>query len=237
MDKKISRLHILDSTRGICVLLMVFYHILFDLEFLYQISFSFTNTLIVEFIANIVRFVFIFLVGVNSRIIFLNSKSLDIYTKKQLKRFTVLLSSAILVSIATLIFASNLFIYFGVLHLVSYSIVFFIAITTFKRFTYFLLANLVLFLFLPLEYNFFYESSFNRASLDFFSVFPWILPAVFGYYSFDKLGKYYIKFNSIRLLFLEYLGKNSLVIYLLHQPIIIVLFKSIELLHKLQVGY
>lgn len=237
MEQKIPRLQILDSVRGILVVLMVIYHFFFDLDFLLGIQFSFFESSFTELIANVVRFLFIFLVGVNSKIILINSANLNEYTSKQYKRFWVLLLSAVMVSIGSYMFVPDLFIYFGVLHLIAFSLLFIITISKLRNFMYFIVGNVLVFLLLPLEYNIFYVNEFNKPSLDFFPIAPWIFPAILGYYSFNSILLYLKKASKFRLMFLEFIGRKSLIIYLLHQPVLIIILKLVVWLRIVPINY
>ena len=69
-------------------------------------------------------------------------------------------------------------------------------------------------------------------STDYFSVIPWVFLFVTGYFLFAVCKKYnWLRFGILqkKIPFADYLGKRSLLVYLLHQPII-------YLIHELMQG-
>ena len=63
-------------------------------------------------------------------------------------------------------------------------------------------------------------------STDYFSLFPWFFLFVTGYFLYKICKKYDLlrwEFLQVRIPVVDYLGKRSLLVYLLHQPIIYLL--------------
>lgn len=70
-------------------------------------------------------------------------------------------------------------------------------------------------------------SGFNSA--DYFSLFPWVFLFISGYFLYCVLENKNLlcKLKQSRIGMLEWVGRHSLIIYLLHQPIIYLLFLEI----------
>lgn len=218
MDTKIERLPILDLIRGFFVLLMVLFHLSFDLIYFGYLHRTVIDSNLVLFLSNFVRFGFIFLVGVSSRIVYLNSSTYSEYLKKQLKRLSILISCALLITATTYALVDN-FIYFGILHLIAFAVLLFACMPSKWIFALFIVINIIL---ATLFEKWKVVLGINEpiASLDFFAVFPWIFAALIGYFSFKMILPVLRKFK-FRVNWLEFIGKKSLLIYMLHQPVFI----------------
>jgi uncharacterized membrane protein len=218
MVTKIERLPVLDLIRGFFVLFMVMFHLSFDLVYFGYMQSTIINSGFVDFFANLVRFGFIFLVGVSSRIIYLNSSSYNEYLLKQLKRFCILVTCALLISVTTY-FITDDYIYFGILHLISFTVLFLACLPSKRLLSAFIFINIALAILFE-QWKVIVGINIPIASLDFFAVYPWILAALIGYFSFQSLLPIFRKFE-FRSTWLEFIGKKSLTIYMLHQPIFI----------------
>jgi len=221
---KVPRLHLVDSARGFAVLFMVLFHLMFSLHFYYEVEITLLNNEYFKIIANFVRILFLFLVGISTRIIFLNNLNVDVLIKKQAVRLFQISIAAFLVTISTFLF-TDLFVYWGVLHLIAFSVLLFTLSISWK----YLIIFLISFSYIGLKFDFLLQilglEAVKYSTLDFFPIFPWILVVVSGYYLFDfllplilKLGLKLPTFN-----FLNLVGRNSLIVYLIHQPIILTL--------------
>ena len=219
---------------------MIVYHIFFNLEYFFGFKFSFRTDFILELLANFVRFFFIFLVGISSRIIFLNSDSYRLFAVKQMRRFLFLFLASLTITIAVAYFTDAV-IWFGILHLISFSVLLLMFMSRFYYLIAFLSVILVLGSFVDEVWVFVGFIAPNREMLDYFPIVPWVFPAILGYYLFDFLYKKVLsKFDSRITSFnsLSFFGKNSLIIYLVHQPIILAFMMLIEKsLHKLPANY
>lgn len=241
--KKIStysnRIYILDVIRGIAIIFMVLYHLLFDLVYFFNITVPLFHSPILKSFMLGISGTFVFIAGVSSN-----------FSQNNLKRGLRCFSIALFMTIATFIILPYSVYVFGVLHLLGISMVivhyikaflekvnsvfgmvtaFFIMLITFNISVGYL--NLILFRFyLPTSL---YHTKFlfwlgfpNRefSSSDYFPIFPWFWCFVAGFY-FGVLVKerrlpqifysYKPKYD-----FLATIGVNSMFIYVVHQPII-----------------
>ncbi|MBI2079866.1 DUF1624 domain-containing protein [Candidatus Micrarchaeota archaeon] len=217
----------IDALRGIAILMMVLFHFVFDLKFLgiYDIEPYEGFWLIFQ---RTTASLFILLVGIGLSL--MNQKYGNNYLT-YFKRGLFILGLGFLVTLATYIYPGEGVIVFGILHFIGISI---LVTPLFFRFNYLNLgfAALIIFagfnlwtvdtnllIWLGLAPEYFY-------TLDYFPLLPWFGLVLIGL----VLGKYFynreepgIELNLKGKLVqsLAYLGQKSLLIYLIHQPIIL----------------
>lgn len=215
-----KRIWELDFLRGLALVLMVYYHILFDLsEFFHQKLFS-VNSGINPYIGKASALLFIVISGISS--------SLSDHNIKRGKR---IIAAALLITFVTHVAGRGYGIKFGILHLLGVCILF---CGLLKRLPTLILALLgTLFIamgpsvssFSPNNDLLFFLGirSSRFVSWDFYPLIPWSGFFLYGIF-FGKL-LYSPKKSLIKLQFpdnpVNTVGQHTLVIYLLHQPIIL----------------
>ena len=232
------RILLLDISRGICVLAMIAYHFSWDLGYFGFVDLREITQGLGLLIAQLIGVSFITISGISSRLLTLSDK----FKAKFLKRFFTLVSISITISVVTFILDRNSFIFFGILHFLSVCALFSLLLNKISN------NFLLLFIFFAsviisisdIRFNspfIFSWIGFNKnlpVTNDFYPLFPWITCYFFGFFlgniiykNLDKKSK-----NSCMpqpeinrgLKFLEYVGQKSLVVYILHQPILFSLF-------------
>lgn len=225
----------LDVLRGIGIALVVIYHFFFDLNYLniFPNAMYEGGWLIFQrFIATLM----LFLVGVSIAISRERTADDQKFFRKSFKRAMLLFAIAMLVTAATWIYPHGGFILFGVLHFIALAILlscFFvrldkallvfggtaIAAGLFISFNAITVQTPLLFwLGLP-------PATFR--SLDYFPLLPWFGIVLLGIFFGKKLykkGEWQFKpflAPNAATKMLSLMGRNSLLIYLAHQPIII----------------
>jgi len=226
-----------DLLRGCAILLMVLYHLVFDLNYFavreIDVSSGFWLAL-----ARVAASLFLLLVGLSlalshSRIWLLGQE--DGFFFRLLKRSAWILVLALGVSVVTYLFIGKGFIIFGVLHLIGLSLLLAYPFLRLQRANFifgllFILLGIYiqnisvgfpLLLWLGLTPAGFY-------SVDFFPVFPWFGVILLGIGLGSQLYPGYRRripmpdfAGSSLVRSLAFLGRNSLAIYLVHQPVII----------------
>ena len=245
----VNRIRILDFLRAVAILAMIFYHFVYDLG-----DFGYVNLITVvngywKLFAQSIGCSFLFLSGISFWVSVMN----QISWPKYIKRLSFLLSAALLVSLATYIQFGQAFIFFGILHLLAVCSIF--ALLIFRLPIIVLLALGVGLLILPQYYHesqYYNETLFSSrylvwtglyngrtGSVDFYAFMPWSAAFVFGLAS----AKVFIKprnfHNTSPLSFKEEktnffltimlgMGRNSLLIYLIHQPLLYGFFYGFE---------
>jgi len=221
-----ERIYWVDLARGLAVVLMLIYHFVFDLSYLGMVETAMYSGIWLV-IARIIQFTFLFLAGIS---LFLSyEQKQEGYAKYQLTRGLKLMVIAIGITAITWLLFPGDYIRFGILHLISIGIItgslithdpimaIPIAIVVFLLgpvFQSMQVTNSLLLIFgaIPPEFT----------SLDYFPIFPWLGIIFLGIGLAPMLKKWGLfKKGSKEKPIISFLGQNSLIIYLVHQPIII----------------
>lgn len=227
----------IDFIRGIAIIMVIFFHILIDLNFfdIYKINVFSGVTLP---IAYTVATTFLLLVGMSLTLKFSKIKYVLSKKEKQSKiilRGLKIFGIGLLITLGTWLYLEKGFIIFGVLHCIGISIILSIPFLTFR------VQNLVLgsvFIFLGIilksfTFDFYWLAwlGFKPTAfytVDYYPLLPWFGVVLIGIFLGNSLypeGKrrYAIKDHStIKILsFFCFLGRHTLIIYLVHQPIIV----------------
>ncbi len=223
----------IDVIRGISILAMVTFHFAFDLMY-----FGFAKPDLIyqpdwRLFERMIAFSFLFIAGLSLSI----THRPWINWKTFFRRYGVTAICAVLISIVTYILFNNDMIRFGILHAISVSGLIGLLLLKLNSLSLFLLAVLIFFLNLfipqPLEGDYFWQwliyTTETPNSLDYRPIIPWINPFILGMASYQLFKKWDLleTSNTIthnELSILCWLGRNSLVIYLIHQPILFVGF-------------
>ncbi len=227
----------IDFLRGIAIVMMIIFHFLWDLNYFYnsniQLSKGFWGVFQI-FTAGL----FLFLVGVSITVS--NIKGNASFIKYLKRGFKILLFGLTITVITKLIFPDS-FVIFGILHLIGVSI---IISYFFRKFKYLNLLFGLIFIIIgviikgyTLSFNgllIFGLHSSNFHSVDYFPIFPWfgiVLIGLFiGKQLYSKKGRRFrIRDFSNGLIVKSFcfLGKKSLIIYLIHQIALYVIFNLI----------
>ena len=232
----------IDNLRAISIISMVLYHAAWDLVFLYNFNWPWYKSLAGFVWQQSICWSFILISG------FCHSMS-----RKPLKNAFKVFLCGLLVSLVTWIFTPNIRITFGILtFLGSAGIICSVLDKALAKVNSFLGLSLSIFLFgfcrninigslgffnfelfkLPSALYSNYFTSFlgmpHKAfySTDYFSLFPWFFLYLSGFY-LHKILKVNNRMSCLKgkqLKALSFLSKNSLLIYLLHQPLLSALF-------------
>jgi uncharacterized membrane protein len=213
-EKFNSRSLLIDTIRGFTIILMIYFHLCFDLNEFGFIRIDFSSGHFGYILPRIIVFLFLFIVGLS---LSLTHKE-GIKWKSFIKRILKIAFFAGIISLTTYFLFPENWIYFGTLHAIVVISVF--SLPFLKRPNLSLI--LALMLFIP---SLFFDKNIPwpdlpHLSWDYISPFPWLGASLLGIFAADK------KFHEILIprnkltLFLSFLGHHSLVIYLVHQPII-----------------
>lgn len=236
MERK--RYRFLDNIRGITLLSMIAYHIVWDLVYIFGCKLEWYRSEIGYFWQQSICWTFITLSGFCWCL-----------GRKKLKRGVIVLGAGMLITIVTLLAMPENRVVFGVLTLLGTCMLLQILLEPiWKRcnslagvvcaFVSFLLLRNVnkgymgigelqlmelpesLYDNLFTTFLGFTESGFF--STDYFSLIPWYFLFLTGYFLYHFLQKKELlkKIPDIHISPLEWLGKNSLILYLLHQPVV-----------------
>jgi uncharacterized membrane protein len=236
-----SRFREIDATRGIAILMMVLFHTVFDLNFFMILPVN-VSTGFWRWFAVATASLFLLVVGISlvvSRARSAAKLSGFALTKKFLFRGAGIFALGLLVTLATWLYLHEGFILFGILHLIGVSVI--LSVLFFRFGKYNILLGLLFIAggffigtlqgpvwLLPLGI---YPSSFT--SVDYTPLIPWfgVVLAGLGVGEFLYSGgvrRFTVPHLPDRIVRpLSFLGRYSLVIYLVHQPIIILLLAAV----------
>ncbi len=222
-----GRFAFLDAARGFAVWLMIIYHFCYDLVLFKLAYFNLTQDIFwLSFRAMIVS-LFLIIVGISLSFAFQIKKDWSTYYR----RLMILGFAAALVSIGSYWLFGQRFIYFGILHFILIASV---LALPFLKFNY---LNLGLGLILialgfTVQHSFFNQPhlhwlgmmTFKPPTEDFVPLVPWFGFVLIGIFlakqlPISKLSTW--KNDHWLKKILIFLGRYSLIIYLIHQPILI----------------
>ncbi len=225
----------IDFARGIAILMMVVFHTVFDLYFFGIVPVT-VSTGFWRLFAISTAFLFVFLVGVSLSVSAANAeKRLNRrdFVLKFFFRGLMIFGLGLVITIVTWIYLGNGFIIFGILHLIGISI---ILSVFFLRFSLINLISGIVIIITGIYIQVFngpvwllwvgiHPESFY--SVDYTPLLPWFGVVLIGIYFGKKaypsgqraysrgLAPYFD--NNV----VSTLGRHSLLIYILHQPVII----------------
>ncbi|HEX9902318.1 MAG TPA: heparan-alpha-glucosaminide N-acetyltransferase [Acidobacteriota bacterium] len=230
-DRSVSaRIWEIDFLRGLSIILMVFYHVGYDLSELAGIKTLLgveinLSSLFLSIAQYFFAGLFIILCGISSTL-----------SRNNIRRALKLLGVAVIITAATMIYNSSSAIHFGILHCLGIGILIYglmfeksrpLACAAAAATVFGLSVALALFVRnVPVRFNWLLPlgiTSNTYTSLDYFPLLPWLGVYLAG----TALGKsiYFQKRSLIpkRLpeTFINTAGRHSLLIYVVHQPVII----------------
>lgn len=233
-----KRYHTIDWLRGLAIVNMVIFHGIWDLVYLFDFNWDWYMSQGAYIWQQCICWTFIFISG------FCFSMG-----HRQLKRgFTVFLCGLLMTAV-TVIFMPENRVVFGILTLLGSCMLFMVPahkwLRKCKPILGLIISGLLFFLtrninqgYLGFErWNFIslpdclYQSLFgtylgfptyNFYSTDYFSIMPWIFLYVFGYYAQRLMEERHLleHLKGVRIGILEWIGRHSLLIYVVHQPVL-----------------
>lgn len=226
-----ERFHSLDIFRGWAILLMMIFHLAYNLNYFGYLHISFHRETFWIFFRFLIVSMFLFSVGISLRL----SHPKHIHWNKVKKRFFILLITALLISIITYIQFPKTWVYFGIIHFIAISSLFALAFLAYSRFL--LLLSLAILLASSLGYLQFH-SLFSylqpllhlpKDTQDFLPIFPWFAVILLGiaFVNFGLVKKIRLTLDNPLHKILSFLGRHALIVYLIHSPI---LFLSIQVI-------
>ena len=217
---------------------MIIYHFYWDLGYFGFIDLRVVTQGLGLFIAQLIGLSFITIAGVSSRLLSLSNS----HKSKIVRRIFRLMSISIAISILTFILDKSNFIFFGILHFLtvcSMISLFLIKINSiFQLLIICLGTGLISISEITFNVPFIFSwLGFNKElplTNDFYPIIPWITFYFFGFWLGGIINtipkkEYKNLYNSdpqlgAGLKLIEYVGRKSLVIYILHQPLLFSLF-------------
>lgn len=241
MTKKLyDRFWEIDFLRGIAIIMMIVFHLLFDIDFFGFYQLDLYSGYLLFFLYSI-GIIFLLLVGISLSLSYNRVKK--IYNKNELffkffKRGLKIFLLGLIITFVSWFYLDSGIIIFGVLHCIGLSIILAFPLLKF-RFINLFFGFVFIFIgfFLRIfKFDFYWLVwlGFKPAqfyTVDYFPLFPWFGVILIGLFLGNTFYQNYKRkfrlmnlknFKIIR--FFCFLGRNSLLIYFLHQPIIFSIF-------------
>lgn len=225
METKSTRIWEIDFLRGIAIILMTAFHIIFDLSDIYGLPIDYSRGAI-------------FYIGKTSAILFMLIAGISCsFSKNNVKRGIKIFVIAMIITLITHLYDASLGIKFGILHFFGISMILSPLFIKLNKYWLIFLGTLALaagslmsgvivqsqFLF-PIGLI---SSSFSSA--DYYPLFPWLGVFLYGI-ALSKIlyreKKSVFRF-SLKDRIISFAGKHSLFIYVVHQPIILLVLSLI----------
>lgn len=230
MDRiqKKERIWELDFLRGIALILMVYFHAVYDLKEFYNYPISYDEGMN-------------FYIGKASALLFMLISGISCsLSKHNINRGLKVLGIALTLTLATHLYNPNYGIKFGILHFLGISMLLYPLFSTINRYLLLLIGTTIILLgtFLSkvnMTVDYFFPLGLTTDSFissDYYPLLPWFGVFLYGI----ALGKlFYAKkqslFNfSLKDNLIGRMGKKTLILYLIHQPLTLLILALISLL-------
>lgn len=221
-----SRIWELDFFRGIALMLMIYFHIVYDMREIFSYDIVYSSG-INYYIGKISAITFILISGISSNL-----------SRSNIKRGLKVLSIAMVISVVSWLYNPDLAIKFGILHFLGLSMIIYPFLQKLDKYALLITGSIIIasgnilsrinaandyFFILGL-------TSDNFFSADYYPLIPWFGVFLFGasagkilYSNRKSLFKFNIKDNLISIG-----GRHTLLIYLIHQPVTIIVLTIIN---------
>ncbi len=213
-----NRIPEIDLIRGVAIILMVIFHTVVDLKDFYQYDLEYLNG-------------FWYFEGKTAAILFmLIAGTSSVFNKNSLKHGLLVFVWGMVLSVITYIYNPGTYIRFGILHFLGCSLITYPLLRTFRPLLLLVLAISAFWLgtiFSAILVSAPYLLPFGLTtatfvSIDYYPLFPWygvfLLGVAVGKIVYPKPKSLFplMEYTNIR-----FLGQHSLLIYLVHQPILL----------------
>lgn len=223
-----NRIWELDFLRGLAMILMIYFHLIYDMKELYGYSVNYEGN-ITYYIGKLSAILFIAISGISTTL-----------SRSSWKRGLKVIGAALLVTLVSYIFDKNFFVVFGILHFIGLSM---ILSGIFKK-----LGNLTLLaagaLIIVVGYTIPLDNFSNDylmmlgirsqafTSSDYYPLIPYLgiflIGMVLGRILYSKKKSLFNPLPCHRII--SAAGRHTLLVYLIHQPVILLILYLISVL-------
>ncbi|HHV99910.1 MAG TPA: DUF1624 domain-containing protein [Clostridiaceae bacterium] len=225
-----KRIWEIDFFRGIALILMIYFHVIFDMNELFGYSVSYSQGLN-YYIGKTSAILFMLIAGISCSL-----------SRKNTKRAFKILAVAILITIASHLYNPEYGIKFGILHFLGVCILLYPLFSKINAYLLIVIGLCVIALnswLSGIKVDFDYLFPFgiisdNFISSDYYPLIPWISVFLFGiaigkifYSKKQSLFKFELRENII-----SRVGRRTLLIYIIHQPVIMAVLSLIDFIKQ-----
>ncbi|MEM9332257.1 MAG: heparan-alpha-glucosaminide N-acetyltransferase [Pseudomonadota bacterium] len=235
--KQSMRIELLDFARGIALIAMTIFHFAFDLELFGVQERGFTAQPHWKYFARSIATSFLFLAGFS--LFLAHGKSIRWESWRW--RMGKIVAAAVVITVATYFATPDQYIFFGILHAIAFASLVGLAFMRLPTLMLVLLAVIVFWVGMQYQTTLLSHwiwwwtglSDARIVSSDFVPVFPWLSAPLLGIAAakfatehglIERLQKPKLRGGVSSVI--KFMGRNSLIYYLLHQPIMIAILLS-----------
>ncbi|UCF49290.1 MAG: DUF1624 domain-containing protein [Thermoplasmatales archaeon] len=238
MEKKsFERFWEIDLLRGIAVIMMIVFHLLYDLNYFNIYNLSLYSGYFLIYVYLIGTFFFL-LVGISLTLSY--NKAKVSLTKGELKlkfikRGLKIFGLGLLITIISFYFLDEGFVIFGVLHCIGLSIILAYPFLNLRNFNLLLGIIFIFFGIILKQFSFNFQwlvwlgfKPIKFYTIDYFPLLPWFGVILIGIFIGNTLYPNHIRIFKFRKIpeikairLFTFLGQYSLIIYFIHQPILL----------------
>lgn len=220
-----GRIWEIDFLRGIALILMIIFHVVFDLRDIYNYPIEYSSG-------------FYYYVGKASAILFMLVSGISSsFSRNNIKRGVRIFAVAMGVTLATYLFSPSLIVKFGVLHFFGISMILYPLFQNLRGYVLIITGTLVIIAGnfmsgMTVSSEFLFPiglMSKNFASSDYYPLFPWFGVFLYGaalgkilYKEKKSLFNFTVKDNP-----LTFISRHTLIVYVLHQPLTLLILNLI----------
>ena len=228
--KQGSRIWELDFFRGIALILMIYFHIIYDLKEFYNLPIPYENG-VNFYIGKFFAILFIFISGISSSL-----------STNNIKRGLKILGCGLILTIAVGLFNEAIHIKFGILHFLGICMLLFPLIVRVNKYVLLALGTFIIYpgrlisnIYTSLPFLFpigIITDTFT--SVDYYPLIPWLgiflYGTALGKILYDERKQSLFPFSLADHL-ISKAGRHTLLLYMVHQPAILLI---LTLLNKLE---
>jgi len=228
MEEKKSRIEIIDALRGLAVTLMVVHHALYNMAAFLNAPWWVYRNPVFDVLQAFFIGLFIVISGISSR-----------FSRGNVERGSIVIVIAVIITYVT--YRMDMPITFGILHLLGLLMIFYgLTRKLWDRIPAKVAPVLYVFLIIASAWArmFLSPSSDNLVirdilsvlgwrqpgfvSFDYQTILPWVFVFLFGTWAggYIRDGKFPVWFYSMKVPFFPIVGRNALIVYVLHQPVL-----------------
>lgn len=215
-DKRIWEI---DLTRGLAIILMIAFHIVVDLKDFYSVEVDYLSGFW-YYEGKLAAILFILTAGISST-----------FSRNNLKRGLIIFGWGMVLTLATYVYKPEFYIVFGILHFLGLSMLLYYFIRMLESKYIFIFGTVVtilgsIFLKVNVEESYLFPIGLTNeafGSMDYYPLFPWLGIFMFGVLIGRALysGKKSLFPLAPKPGLINYMGRYSLLIYLIHQPLLL----------------
>lgn len=221
-----KRIWEIDFLRGIALILMIIFHLVYDLKEFFEYNLSY-NQGVYMYIGKISGSLFILISAVSCS-----------FSRNNFKRAGKFLGVAVIITLVSSMHNPAYSIKFGIMHFLGMSILLYPVLAKQNKYLLAILGTAIIGLgqyFGPIpatnNYLFLFNlTSTTWVSTDYYPLFPWFGVFIYGII----LGKVFYSWNEglnsrvYRNNIIVFLGRHTLVVYLIHQPLLLLMISVIK---------